>query len=483
MAKKRQNERARPEPDARARPRPALACAAIAALVVAAGVVRIAAARGELWLDEVFAIRLVEDYVQTPADVIFELKADNNHFLNSLQAWLVGPEGTTWAYRWPAVLAGTLTVLLAGCVQRTAGFATAIAAVALTASSFLLVQYSSEARGYGPLMFFAMLAYASLRESDRAPHIGWECLFALGSVLGFLAHPAFLNFYLAAQVWTWMPGAEPLPGARWQKFVFRTVLPAAFFVWLYWVNLRHMDVAGGNDRPYSEVIAETLSVAIGGPLGLPGAYAAAAIAVLLLAAGLWHALVQSRRQGVFYLCVILLVPALTLVLLRRQDIYPRYFLLSVLFSLLLWSDLLGAIYERAQPGRIAYGLLLAAFVVANGAHVAQLIAVGRSHYREAIALMDEQTPGPRIIVGSDHEFRNGLMLEYYNRFSRDPNRLDVQAAATAEGVPEWYLTHDMRLDAAPPATLRASTGARYRLVKHYPYSGLSGWHLGVYRRE
>ncbi len=67
---------------------------------------RIAAARGELWLDEVWSIRLVQEHAHSPSDIFLHLQHDNNHFLNSLWVYAVGPDGSAWMYRWPAVVAG-----------------------------------------------------------------------------------------------------------------------------------------------------------------------------------------------------------------------------------------------------------------------------------------------------------------------------------------------------------------------------------------
>jgi uncharacterized membrane protein len=177
---------------------------AAAAVVVglAAVAVRVAAARGELWLDEVWSIQLVADVVRTPVDIVLRLRHDNNHFLNSLVAYLVGPNGESWQYRWPAVVAGSAAVFLAGWAQRRLGRATALVAMVLVAASYLAVHYSSEARGYAYLMCLMMLAFGALDRAEETGRIGWEVLFAASCVLRFLAHTLFLNLYLAVQLWT-----------------------------------------------------------------------------------------------------------------------------------------------------------------------------------------------------------------------------------------------------------------------------------------
>ena len=175
------------------------------AFVAIAVVLRIAAARGELWFDEVWSIRLVQEHVRSPADIVLRLKHDGNHMLNTMVEYLVGPDGGSWSYRWPAVLFGSATVVLAAWVQRRRGWATAFAAAVLCGSSYWLVHYSSEARGYAYLSFFMLLAYAALWEAEEGRRWKWEVLYAASCILGFLAHPLFLNLYMAAQLWSWLP--------------------------------------------------------------------------------------------------------------------------------------------------------------------------------------------------------------------------------------------------------------------------------------
>jgi hypothetical protein len=120
---------------------------------------RIAAGRGELWLDEVWSLQIVQQFAHSIADILLKLKLDNNHFVNSFVAFELGPDCPDWMYRAPAVLAGILSLLLAGWAQRRKGTATVTAAVILAGFSYLFVQYSSEARGYSYEIFCSIFAF------------------------------------------------------------------------------------------------------------------------------------------------------------------------------------------------------------------------------------------------------------------------------------------------------------------------------------
>jgi hypothetical protein len=456
---------------------------AIAIVCVLAGAIRIAAARGELWLDEVWTLRLLQDNAHSPADILFRIAHDNNHVLNSLLMYWAGPNGSAWVYRWPAVLAGALTVVLAGWTQRRRGTATALASVVLIGASYLLVQYSSEARGYAYEVLFSMLAFAILCAADESPSLWWDFGFAATCIVGFLTHPLFVIVFLAAQVWTWFPGGPRSIGRLVQTALFRTALPGLFFAWLYVAVLRHMTIGGGDVQRFADVILQTLSLSVGGPFGQIGEYAAAAIAVALTLAAFWRVFRQSPKRGTFYLSAIIVLPALVLLIGPRQDIYPRYFLGSVFFLLLLWSEYLGGAGASARSLRGWPVVALGAFVLANGWHVSQLVLLGRGHYQDVIALMARDTRGAQVLVVVDHQFRQGMMLDYYGHRLGLSKPLQVgNPTASNLHATEWLLTHDLGVDFVPESTITTPDGVTFRLVAHYPFAGLSGWNLCLYRR-
>ncbi|MGD9635961.1 MAG: hypothetical protein AB7G28_25905 [Pirellulales bacterium] len=461
--------------------------AVLALIVAVAAALRVAAARGELWLDEVWSIYLVQELVHSPGDVIFRLRYDNNHMLTSWVAYAIGPVGAPWQYRLPAVTAGIATVLLAGWAQQRSGRAAVVAAMTLAGSSYLLIHYSSEARGYAALTAAMLLAYGALRQADATGRVGWEALVAVSCMLGFLAHVLFLPMYLAIQVWTWLPDGKPMDRDGWRKYsmaaLFRTLLPGFFFAWLYWVNYSRMKINGGDEQPHLQVLMETMSLACGGAFGPPWNYAAAATTAVCTAASLWYVFRKSPRQACFFGAVIVAMPAVLLAVAPREDIYTRYFLGSVLFLYLLWSEALSALWQRSSGGQTAYFALLGLFVAANLIHVVLLISLGRSHYHEAIDWIERETAGPQVRLSGDHGFRHQMMLYQLSTTAQldKPVTFDPLKPATV-GRADWLLTHNLDPGFAPPAEIRFDGGRNFRLVRHYPFAGLSGWQLNVYRR-
>jgi hypothetical protein len=97
--------------------------------------------------------------------------------------------------------------------------------------------------------------------------------------------------------------------------------------------------------------------------------------------------------------------------------------------------------------------------------------------------MAAQTPGPVIEVGSDHDFRNRLVLDFHARELPAGKRLAYRTREHwPEGGPDWLIVHAAQRPPAPAPQL-VSGGARYRLVAEYDHGAISGFYWALYRNE
>ena len=77
---------------------------------------RIAAACGDLAMDEIWSLGFVEQFVRSIADV-FTVRHDNNHLLNTAVMFGLGTELPGVAYRVVPVLLSCLAAWFAGCLS------------------------------------------------------------------------------------------------------------------------------------------------------------------------------------------------------------------------------------------------------------------------------------------------------------------------------------------------------------------------------
>ncbi|HSG01394.1 MAG TPA: hypothetical protein VLA20_09695, partial [Vicinamibacterales bacterium] len=175
---------------ARGRARRGVGLVEVACLAVASSLLLLAA-RGSLWFDEVWSAMLTRQ-CQGPWDVL-GLRFDNNHLLNTLYVWSLGLERPNdLEYRLLSVLSGIGALAILGRIAGRRGGLAGVAAIVLAGSSFPLVLYFSEARGYGPAMFCAVLAFALVRSRWAASGVVRVVACWGAMVLGMLSHLTFV---------------------------------------------------------------------------------------------------------------------------------------------------------------------------------------------------------------------------------------------------------------------------------------------------
>ncbi len=176
-------------------------------LVLSAGL-RLLAARGDLWLDELWSLSFARQ-MTSPLDVWTAIHHDNNHPLNTLYLFVVvhlaGAHASPMLFRLLSLVSGAalLVVLFRSEYEsHDAGAATrAWIAITLCGCSFLAILYSSEARGYAPAALCGVSAYAQVRRG-RILRSADRLLFAATCAAGLLSHLTFVFVYAGLLAWT-----------------------------------------------------------------------------------------------------------------------------------------------------------------------------------------------------------------------------------------------------------------------------------------
>jgi hypothetical protein len=482
--------------------RPERAYALLLGLLVAAfALLRLACARGDLWLDEIWSLRLVAQ-VRHPWEILTAIRHDNNHPLNSLYLYLVGPGAPAWAYRLLSVAAGSASVWLAADIgrrqfarlhpdsdlpgARAAGLATAV----LFGGSYLLVDYGSEARGYGPALAAALTAYWALLRADERPAL-WRAVYIAACWLALLAHAAACSILAAgaaASLAARFDAKSACPG-RWRDLASWHLPPLAGFAVYFFGYLRPMAIGGGsflgaNRAPVAGVLGDAAAYALGLPGGWGGWPLAVSLAVLVAGSALVligrrePALAAGFATGVF------LAPLPGALLARESVLYPRYFLLSAAGVLLLLGYLLGRLWLLGPKARAACLLLLAAFLAGNARPLGALATVGRGGYREALRYLFSHSPGAQVSVSCDFsDFRNQMLIDYYGPGETPPGRtlFYVGAGRWRRPGPDWIFTERLDHEPPPPGRLYDAFGTAYQLERSFPHAPLSGWTWYLYR--
>src|SRR5213593_3439850 len=127
----------------------------------------------------------------------------NNHILHTalmhLSYRMFG--SAEWALRLPAFLAGVAIVPLTYVAARSIGNRGALLAAAFSASAPVLIDYSTDARGYTMLCCFVLICAAAMAEIIRSGSRSAAWVFAISAALGFYTVPVMLYPFVMLVVW------------------------------------------------------------------------------------------------------------------------------------------------------------------------------------------------------------------------------------------------------------------------------------------
>ncbi len=455
----------------------------IAGLILLGSALITAAGHGTLWFDELLSLQWAR-LAQHPWQLLELYRHDNNHPLNTLWLMLAGEDRPPLVYRLLSMISGVATLVLVWLAARRLSEKFAWVPLLLAATSFPLVLYASEARGYAPALVCLLGAWILVSgrggggEVWRVPLFWLLCLgamFAHGTSLVILAS---LGLYFLVD--------RRARGGGWLRILggaalwFGLPLSAAALYWFFFLRL--MMVAGGPEYTLPTVLAHFFGYAFGVP-GAGGGYGLIALLGLVaLVSVLVFARFPDLATQVFFVGAVAIFPALSLVANDTTYLYFRYFLVSLPFVYLLSAPLAERIDLMPRGWRVLAAVVLGAVVLGQLTRLAPLIFIGRGDYVTALRVIAEDSSPDKSIV-ANNEMQVGFVLGHNKKIHSEfaPLILVPQARA-AEQPTEWivYITQD-----DPPSPSGSSInlhGSSYGLVSFHPSAPVSGAHWAIYRR-
>ena len=459
-------------------------CVAIFLLAI---IIRVRAAFNDLWLDEIWSLELVRE-LRSALGVFTLTHHDNNHYLNSLFIYFLGQRGNWPGYRILSELTGIGTIVLAWFIGTKQNKWSALFSTFLVSFSYVLILYSSEARGYASLIFFCFACFLILQSFLENPRWSLAALFAVCAVFGLTSHLTFLVFIAGSLPWFCLRLRRhgfPLPKiGLWALACY--AIPLAYLLVLYFVDLRYLQIGGGTPITTFDGYRAMLAWTLGGTNTVEIQYFTAAVCIAALAAGVWILTRQRSDDWIFYIGVIAIAP-LAMALVDRGTLhYVRYFIVALGFLLLLLGRLLGWLFETGRIGKIAALAFCSAFIGLNALSISALFHYGRGHISDAINFMAKNAnPNEEISFAGEQDFRIQFILGFYWREMMDgkPAKYYVQDRWPSTGA-EWVLFHkDSMTEPVPPGRrFTDKFDNAFELVRTFPTAPLSGVHLFVYRR-
>lgn len=470
--------------------------AVVLAIIALAAAVRYLSCRTDFWFDELWNWWFAGKCKTVGA--IFLAHHDNNHYLNTLWLYALGSNCQDWfVYRLPSLLAGIAAVPLMITIARRAGKNQALLAGTMASLSYILVIYSSEARGYALAIFFSLLCIDQFQRFRQRQSPATNILFCLAAACGLLSHLTFLNVYVPLLIWSvvWAVNTYQWSPSALIKLARLHLIPLALFSVLYVIDVRFMIYGRGPVLPWTQVIGDTIAFSFGIPERSPLIVLVAAVS---LAALMCECLWLRREKNdiwIFYLLAVLIMPASTLLFLHPKFFYPRYLVLGVPILFLVYADVGARLLVRPKL-RVGVITALCLFVFGNAVLIKQLLVDGRGHYGEALKYMAETSQSQVVTVGSPIDLQGYFACLFYTKRAGISKRIDfVPLSAWPVKPPEWIIESNQDQPTSDctfigqdgeyqlPQTLKLPF-ATYRLSRTFPFSArLSGFNWCLYERQ
>jgi len=403
-------------------------------LLAAAAAVRLGGINCQLWLDEIWSIRWMQT-CRSPLDVFTLLHHDNNHWLNTLWLYCLGAGQPWWAYHVLAEATGIGTVVLGWMIARRRGAWQGIAALILLGASEFLIEFSSEARGYAPVGFFALASVWLFEEHLARPRRWKVAAMVTSALLGILSHLTFL-VVLAGLV---VASAKSVTRRRsWPMDLARLGLwwavPVALLLVLYVVDVRHMEVGGGPTTP-ADLPSEAAAMILGVPLGSMAAPICGVIAMAICAVQIGRLYRAADPTWPVYLAGWVLAPVVLFCLPRTEYLHPRYLYVAVPLLMIAMGIELGR-WINSPVARWPAAAILLAFVLVNAREIRTFLILGRGDYLGATSYIVANTAAPRILVASTlHPISIDMVVQYYEQYHlKDRRPVDGNA------WPQWMVS-------------------------------------------
>jgi hypothetical protein len=443
------------------------------ALLVLAAILRIIATHNDLWLDEILSVQNVQG-IASPWEIFTDIHWDNNHYLNSLYLYLV--RNTTYApiFRYFSVLCGVLTVLAGYWAAVPRGKRTALLFATLLACSYPLIHFSSEARGYSAMLLGSVLAFgAALRWMEKRS-IAMELVYGFAIAFALLSHLTVCLVWASLAVGMLLTVLIHKDG--WTGLLRLTamnLLPAAVLLFLYFIDIRHLQVPGGPSMSLVHGLSRMTALSVGWPLKDNISATAISIPLLLLILlELW----RRRSNGdSLVLLLVMLTPIGCALTLRSSFFFPRYFLFTVpflYFGLVLLLERLSAV----RLGKLIVPALIALFLIGQSFLYGSFLKVSRGQITMALREKAAETPKTIMTIASKQDFRGSAECRYFQDAVPGKKILFLPAGDPSA---DWFVLH--REGYEPPGPPQyVYLGTTWYRVGYFGASELSGQAWTVY---
>lgn len=441
--------------------------------------------QGDLWLDEIWSLSFAEN-ASSWQEIFTKYHHDNNHLINTLYLYLIGPQKHFFLYRLLSIISGVGSLFIMYRLARKQGPGAAVLILLLAGTCYPLVLYFSEARGYAPAIFCSLFAFWLLQKHHHNMSANGIILFNIVLITGILSHFSFIIILFSLCCFSLLRSirrAEPY-SCRLRFLGKLYFIPLSILAVIYLLYIRGMAIGGGDEVNYFKTISYATTLL----LGLPDTGYFRFVSLFCYAGvvitGAYVLIRERKEEWSLYVMTLFLAPLLILLITQPQVLYFRYFAVCFPFFYLLVVKIFSVLYRaKSRLYHVLIYTLTAIMVSGQIARLQQLVSYGRGSYREAMAYLSDNTSGTKLLIGSDHDFRNKIVLSFYARFLPPQKQFEyIEQNSWTTTAPEWLFSHSQDEAWQPSPELSFEGVGSYQLQRQFKSSHDSGWDWYLYRR-
>lgn len=412
----------------------------IVTMILLGSALRIAGSTDPLWLDETWSMLLLKP-IQNIGQIFTNIHLDNNHYLNSVYLFLLGPDRMPFLYRIPSLLSGILLLILLPLhFFRKKQYLQSVIVAILLASSEFLIDLSGQARGYMPMLLCCYLSFECLDAYRKHNKSSTALLFGITALIAFLWQLTFAELYLPLFLWSlfFLHHRYKTAGTLLQKMAFLHAIPLLGLATLYWVDLRFLQIGFQRENPLLIVMIQTFMWITG------TTHAKLLTAVWLVVCALYIGAMGQhmfrygtvRQQGMFAATLVLSTLLLTFV---TTGALARHFLPLCALLLLLFTYELSRAWKRSVRGQWCVVFLVAMYCAGNLYDTALLLQHGRGEAVPVLQYIAAHDSSPTIRIFTKYPPLVTNLSAYYWPEVTNGSALVIESPDDAKAAPpRWF---------------------------------------------
>jgi hypothetical protein len=468
-----------------------LAAVSLILVLIAGCVLRAWAAGGDLWIDEIWSLNQMRVAASSDGmgDWLALLFHSNTHplstfYMRAVDGWTTAAP-SSFQLRLLSLLSGILSLFLIAWWGWKRNPATAIIMTTLFAISYPMINYSGEARGYGPMILAILGASYALERYLKSPTKKTLLTFVLFSLLGLLSHLTFvivqagLGFWALAALYSKRRNIISTAAALVPLFGLQLITISAYGS----IALDNM-VRGGDCCP--EPALDSVRIMTDWTFGLDANEVTSLLPLMLLTLLIGFVifrLVQQKDPAWIALTIIIFAfPLITFIVETKPNVIHRYFLPSAVFALLTVGSVLSRLWQKNGWSRWASALAITLFCLGNVDLLLNFSEAGRGQYSRVIKNIAALSTGPQRISGYP-KFSVGELVRHHIEVGGYGDRLRfIERKQENTALAHWYINGYLDGQTPEQSITRGQHPTPFTLVGVYPQWGLSGDTWALYRR-